>query len=300
MRGTREIKRRIRSVQSTQKITKAMEMVAAAKLRRAQERAESGRPYTQSIINSIARILKHTRAQNALMEKKESPVKCFMVVTSDRGLCGSYNSNVMRRALTDIQQLPRDQVTIIAIGRKARDFFKRREYNIVAEYLNIDDRPDFSLAQEMGSMVARMFLEGQIGEAGIFYSEFINVVIHRPQLFQLLPMQAEQIEEEEAEAAESAAEKGEEQDKLFYRFEPEPEAVLGALLPRFLNSLIYSALLESKASEFGARMTAMRTATDNARDMIERLTLEYNKARQAAITQEILEIVNTSEALSGS
>ncbi len=307
MRGTREIKRRIRSVQSTQKITRAMEMVAAAKLRRAEEKAQAARPYAQSIKSSIARILQESKdIKHPLMEKNDSPVKCIVVFSSDRGLCGSYNTNVIRKAAQEVENMPLDQVAVVAIGRKARDHFRRREYNVIGEYLDMEDRPGLPEAQEIGAYLSRLFLDGSIGEAWVLYSEFVNVMVNRPRAVQLLPMDGEKIQrdveemtgnDEVLEEKDETDEKVQEQENL-YRFEPEPELVLDALLPRLVYSQFYTALLEAKASEFGSRMTAMKMATENAKEMIWKLTLAYNKARQAAITQEILEIVNTSEALS--
>ena len=306
MRGTREIKRRIRSVQSTQKITRAMEMVAAAKLRRAEERARSARPYSQSIKSSIARILQYSKdIGHPLMKENDSPVKCIVVFSSDRGLCGSYNTNVIRKAAQEAKNMPLDQVSIVAIGRKARDYFRRREYNVIGEYLDMEDRPGLSHAQEIGAYLSRLFLDGSVGEVCVVYSEFVNVMINRPQAVKLLPMDGEQIQKdvakakvEDEQADEESAEKEAQEQENLYRFEPEAEMVLDALLPRLVYSQFYTALLEAKASEFGSRMSAMRTATENSKEMIWKLTLAYNKARQAAITQEILEIVNTSEALS--
>ncbi len=304
MRGTREIKRRIRSVQSTQKITRAMEMVAAAKLRRAEEKAQAARPYAQSIKSSIARILQESKdIKHPLMEKNDSPVKCIVVFSSDRGLCGSYNTNVIRKAAQEVENMPLDQVAVVAVGRKAREYFRRRDYNIIGEYLDMEDRPGLPEAQEIGAYLSRLYLDGSIGEVWVLYSEFVNVMVNRPRAVQLLPMDGEKIQrdvEEMAEAEEEMEEKDErvQEQEILYRFEPEPEFVLDALLPRLVYSQFYTALLEAKASEFGSRMTAMKTATENAKEMIWKLTLAYNKARQAAITQEILEIVNTSEALS--
>ncbi len=309
MRGTREIKTRIKSVQSTQKITRAMEMVAAAKLRRAEERAEAARPYARSIKNSIARILENTIGiDSPLMEARDSTKKCLVVYSSDRGLCGSYNTNILRRAVLEAEKYPKEQVSIVAIGRKARDFFRRREYNIIREFLDIEDRPGIERTRELVTYLLELFNEGEAGEIYLLYNEFVNVMIHHPRCLQLLPVASDAIkigEEEKAEVVEGERQTKEQQqrneaaaEELIYQFEPEPEIVLDALLSRLLNSLVLTAFLEAKASELGSRMTAMKTATENAKDMIARLTLEYNKARQGAITQEILEIVNTSEALS--
>lgn len=308
MRGMREIKRRIRSVQSTQKITRAMEMVAAAKLRRAEERAEAARPYASSIKEAIGRVLFYSgNISHPLMESSESSTKCYVVFTSDRGLCGSYNTNVLRLTMQQIQDLPKEEVQIVAVGRKAREHFRRREYNIIGEYLDIEDRPSFERAQEMGAYLQQLFSDGMVGEVYTVYNEFVNPMIQRPVCQPVLPMsgdvfrqEAEARDEEERVKRQEKTAEGEEEEKeedFLYRFEPDPAVVLDAFLPRFLYSQLFTSLLEAKASEFGARMTAMRTASDNAKDMIHSLTLQYNKARQAAITQEILEIVNTSEAL---
>ncbi len=308
MRGMREIKRRIRSVQSTQKITRAMEMVAAAKLRRAEERASAARPYAGSIKEAIGRVLLYSgNIGHPLMEPPESVKKCYVVFTSDRGLCGSYNTNVLRLTMQETKGLPREEVQIVAVGRKAREHFRRRDYNIIGEYLDIEDRPAFIRAQEMGAYLQQLFLDGTAGEIYAVYNEYVNPMIQRPTCQPLLPMSsgifreeaaARDEEERQAKKEEKETTEGAEREEDYlYRFEPEPAAVLDAFLPRFLYSLIFTSLLEAKASEFGARMTAMRMASDNAKDMIHELTLKYNKARQAAITQEILEIVNTSEAL---
>jgi len=294
LRGTKEISRRIKSVQNTQKITQAMEMVAAAKLYRAQEKAEAARPFTNNLRKTIARIFKHSLDINVpLLSENQSQTNCFVVLTSDKGLCGSYNTNLFRLADQEIQTAE-DEVLIIAIGRKGRDTYRRKGYNIVREYIDLEDRPGFAQAREIGHYLLDLFMNNEIGSAKLIYSEFVNPMVQKPRSYQLLPLGGEHIQDGEQQEESSYGDLGE---ITYYSYEPDPETVMRDLLPRFLNSLIYSGLLEAKASEFGARMTAMRTATDNAKEMIDNLTLKYNKARQAAITQEILEIVNTSEAL---
>jgi len=297
LRGTKEISRRIKSVQNTQKITQAMEMVAAAKLYRAQEKAEAARPFTENLRQAIARIFRNSLDISVpLLWEGESKVNCFVVVSSDRGLCGSYNTNLLRRADQEMEKLPKDEVSIIAIGRKGRDTYRRKGYNIIREHIDIDDRPGYAQAREIGEYMLQLFMDDEIGSAKLVYSEFVNPMVQRPVCYQLLPMGAEHMQEDEQQEKDAVGDLGE---VSFYQYEPDPETVMKDLLPRYLNSLIYVGLLEAKASEFGSRMTAMRTATENAKEMIENLTLKYNKARQAAITQEILEIVNTSEALRG-
>ena len=286
--STREIKRRIRSVQNTQKITRAMEMVAAAKLRRAESRMRANRPYIYNLRQFIARLLAFSPPirHPVLWEGEESvaPGKCYLVITSDRGLCGGYNSNLLRKVADEIDDPA--NTNIIVLGRRGRDFFRRRGYNIISEYINIDDYPSFEDMREIGEMAMQMFYDGVYGELYVAYNEFVNALQQRQIVSRLLPL-VPPGEEELPEFDET----------LYFQYEPGPEEVLDELLPRYIYSSIFSAILEGKASEHGARMSAMKAATNNADDMIEELTRTYNQARQAAITQELLEIVNSAEAL---
>ncbi len=284
MQGTREIKRRIKSVKSTQQITKAMEMVAAAKLRKAQIRVEGARPYTAHVKAIIARLLQFApqMEHSFLKEREEVKTRGYLVVTSDRGLAGGYNSNLLRKTKEVITGTEGNG--IIAIGRKGRDFFRNRHFDIQAEYLGIEDAPSWEEVRSISGQASRLFLDGVYDELYLVYNEFINAMQHKPIIEKLLPLEP-LVKVEEREHKEP------------YQFEPGPKETLDKLLPRYIDSLIFGALLEAKASEHGARMTAMGSATKNADEMIDKLTLHYNRARQSSITQEILEIVNGAQAL---
>lgn len=286
MQSTREIRRRIKSVKSTQQITKAMEMVAAAKLRKAQARVESSRPYTQQSKVVIARLLKLAPGleHQFLKERDEVKTRGYLVITSDRGLCGGYNTNLLKKAYNDIREKSDSDIGVVALGRRGRDYFRRREYNILGEFIGLEDNPSWDEIRNVGSQVTQNFLDGVYDEVYLVYNHFLNAMQHVPTIEKLLPL--EPLAEFEPPPEEEP-----------YQFEPGPEEVLQKLLPRYLDSLIYGAMLEAKAAEHGARMTAMGSATKNADDMIGKLTLTYNRARQSSITQEILEIVNGAEAL---
>ena len=288
MSSTREIKRRIRSVQNTQQITRAMEMVAAAKLRRAEQRVKHNRPYSHHLRQFIARLLAFSPPirHPILWEGEESvaPGRCYLVITSDRGLCGGYNSNLLKKVSEHVEDPANSQ--IIVLGRRGRDYFKRRNYNIISEYIYMDDYPAWEDVRGIGEMALKMFNDGVYGELYVVYNEFINALQQRQVIDRLLPL----IPPGEDEVPEF-------DETLYFQYEPDPEVVLDELLPRYIYSSMYAAVLEAKASEHGARMSAMKAATNNADDMIEDLTRTYNQARQSAITQELLEIVNSAEAL---
>lgn len=284
MKGTREIKRRIRSVKNTQQITKAMEMVAAAKLRRAQERAQAARPYAEKMREVIASIARGTKGvRHPMLVARPVKRTGYVVITADRGLAGAYNANVIRATLKRIRErhASEKEYAIIAVGRKGRDFFKKRGYPVVAEIVGLSDFPTFADIERIAKTAVQMYADGTVDELVLIYNEFVNPVTQRPVEKVLLPL---------ADVGETAA-------SVTYEYEPSPDAVLEVLLPRYAETLIYSGLLEAKASEHAARMTAMGNATDNAAEMIERLTLMYNRARQASITQEIAEIVAGANAL---
>ncbi len=290
MKSLREIRRRIKSVKSTQQITKAMEMVAAAKLRRAQDSAEASRPYAEQMQGIVTRLVSHMpNLKHELVEQREVKNTGLLVITADRGLCGGYNSSVLRFASKSIQD--QEKAHIIAVGKKARDYFRRRQYNLLADHLDMDDQPELKRVKEIGQEAITGFTDGTYDELYLVYTEFVNVVRHIPRAVKLLPMEPEA---EKAEGKKAEEKKG---AKAVYTFEPGEEEIIANLLPKYIESLIYHALLESKASEHGARMTAMGSATDNAQEMIDSLTIVLNRARQASITQEILEICNTALAL---
>ncbi|MFC4077365.1 ATP synthase F1 subunit gamma [Salinithrix halophila] len=284
----RDIKRRIRSFQNMKQITKAMEMVAAANLRKAQEQAQASRPYTDKMREVIASVATGTQGiKHPMLISRPVKKTGYLVITSDRGLAGGFNANLLRNLLQTIgnRHGSRDEYAIFVIGRKGRDFLKRREHPIIEEITGIPDSPEYADIKPIAQRAVKMFADGEFDELNLVYNEFINPVTQRPVEKRLLPL---------------AEVEGEEKDgqKALYEYEPSAEEVLEAILPRYAETLVYSALLESKASEFGSRMTAMSSATDNAGELIGKLTLKYNRARQAAITQELAEIVGGANALS--
>ncbi|HEY3367416.1 MAG TPA: ATP synthase F1 subunit gamma [Symbiobacteriaceae bacterium] len=279
--------RRIKAVKSIQQITKAMKMVSAAKLRRAQEKVLSARPYARELAKTLGRLVAGgAGANHPLLAKREGvPVVAYIVMTSDRGQAGSFNVNLIRKAQTSMKADPRP-LKLVAIGRKGRDFFKKRGVQPVIEFTGFGEEPSFALARQMVNQVVGLYMAGEVDEVRIVYTEFVNAVTQRPKEIQLLPV-------------EPPAGPGEKASNLDYIYQPSAEEVLNNLVPRFVETVFYQALLESKASEHGARMTAMSNATDNAKDMISKLSLAYNRARQAAITREISEIVGGANALQG-
>jgi F-type H+-transporting ATPase subunit gamma len=285
MATLRDIQRRIRSVQSTQKITRAMKLVAAAKLRRAQERILSARPYASKMAELLGNLVSGTDTGHPLMEQREGPRRQIVIITADRGLAGAFNTNVIRRAVELVRESSSAEVTLVVVGRKARDFFRRRAHTIKRDMVGFWDRLAYSHAAELADYFMQQYLDNEVDEVVLLYNEFRSVTMQRPVRVQLLP-----IPHGEVEAAESAA-------PVDYIYEPSPEAILGDLLPRHVRMQVYRALMESLAGEYGARMTAMEAATKNAKEMIDVLTIQYNKARQEKITKELLDIVGGAEAL---
>jgi len=283
MATLQDIRRRIRSVQSTQKITRAMKLVAAAKLRRAQERILEARPYARSmarLVGALARGLGEDK--HPLLARRAGPRKLYVVITADKGLCGAFNSNVLRRAQELLRARADGDVTVATLGRKGRDFFRRRRrWPIRLERTGFLDRVTFEQARELAGGLMAAYLADEVDQVWLVYNEFRSVAVQRVVTERLLPI----------EPPEGAA------PGVEYLYEPDPAAILGALLPRHVEVQLYRALLESAAGEQGARMTAMETATKNAEELIERLTIEFNKARQERITKELLDIVGGAEAL---
>lgn len=282
-KGMREIKRQIKSTQNMKQITKAMEMVAAANLRRAQEAAESARPYSDKMKEVIGSIAAGTKGvKHPMLQVREVKKSGYLVITSDRGLAGGYNANVLRKVMTQIKEKHNspDEYVIFVIGRKGRDFFRRRNIAIVEEVTGLSDSPKFSDIKSIAASAVRNFENGAYDELYLVYNEFVNAITQIPLIKRLLPLE----EVKEGSAVSN------------YEYEPSAEGVLEVLLPKYAETLIYSALLDGKASEFGARMTAMNNATKNATKMINTYTLIYNRARQASITQEISEIVAGANA----
>jgi F-type H+-transporting ATPase subunit gamma len=285
--GVREFKRRIRSVKSTQQITKAMKAVSASKLRRAQEAAESSRPYTEILQGTLARLVGvSSDVEHPLLVKREEVLKVgYIVVAADRGLCGGYNTNIIRMATDTIAADERKpDAGIIAVGRKARDFFRKRG-GVEAEYVNLGDKINYADAREISQYVINGYENEEFDEIYIVYARFINALRQVPSVVKILPIEPPQA---------TGAGEG---HNVEYIYEPSAESILINLLPRYVGSQIYHAMLEGKASEHGARMTAMGAASENAGEIIDAMTLKMNKVRQAAITDEILDIVGGAEAL---
>lgn len=280
MASMRDIKRRIKSIKSTQQITKAMKMVAAAKLRKAQERVIQARPYATAIKETLGRLASvATDVSNPLLEVREVKNVGYILVTADRGLCGGYNTNIIRLARNEVRG--KDNSSMVTVGRKGRDFFRRNNANIISEFLGLGEEIDFVDAKTIAATAMDLYIKGELDEVNLIYTEFGSALNQKPTIIKLLPI-------------EPPAETG---SKVDYIYEPNAEVVLNQLLPKYVETTIFRALLESKASEQGARMTAMGSATDNAREMIGKLTLTFNRARQAAITREISEIVGGAAAL---
>ena len=277
MATLRDIRRRIRSVESTQKITRAMKLVAAAKLRRAQERIMSARPYAIKMAELLSSLVRRAEGEaHPLLVRRDAARKRLVIITADKGLCGAFNSNILRAS----------GVTLVVVGKKARDFYRRRPYEVKSEMLGFFDRLAYSHAQELAGGLMQEYLAGEVDEVHLMYNEFRSVAVQRVKREQLLPIEPETVGQGEGEAAAGD-----------YIYEPSPEAILAALLPRHVTTQVYRALMESVAGEYGARMTAMEAATKNAKEMIGVLTIQYNKARQERITKELLDIVGGAEAL---
>jgi F-type H+-transporting ATPase subunit gamma len=285
----RDIQRRIRSVQSTQKITRAMKLVAAAKLRRAQERILSARPYASKMAELLGNLVSAAEATDGaahpLLEQREGPRRQIVVITADRGLAGAFNSNVLRNSLGFIRASNTTEVTLVVVGRKARDFYRRRQWQVKRDLIGFWDRLAYSHAAELADYFMKQYLDNEVDEVYLIYNEFRSVAVQRPVRQTLLPIS--RTEGDGQAAAES----------VDYIYEPSAEAILGDLLPRHVRMQVFRALMESLAGEYGARMTAMEAATKNAKEMIDILTIQYNKARQEKITKELLDIVGGAEAL---
>jgi F-type H+-transporting ATPase subunit gamma len=280
----RDIKSRINSTKKTSQITKAMEMVSASKWHRAEQNAKSFVPYMEKIQEVVANIaLGNSGVSHPMLVSRPVKKTGYLVITSDRGLAGAYNSNVLRTLYQTIQQRHKstDEYAIIAIGRIGRDFFKKRGISVVLEITGLADQPSFADIKEIASKTVNLFADGTFDELYMYYNHYVSAIQQDVTEKKLLPL------------TDIAAN----QKMTTYEFEPSPEEILEVLLPQYAESLIYGALLDAKASEHAARMTAMKNATDNAHELIRTLTLSYNRARQAAITQEITEIVAGAAAI---
>ena len=281
--STRDIKRRIRGISNTKQITKAMELVSSAKLRKAREKMEKSRPYYNTVYENIREVLGNTgNMRHPYLEVRDVKKSLYIVVTADRGLAGGFNSNIIRQVEHEIRD-KKDKVDLILVGLKGREYFKRRGYNVKGEFVYMTEEPSFSDAQNIGNIVMELYEKEEVDEVKIVYTEFISTISQIVKTLKLLPND---------NLTEDLSGKG-----AVIDFEPSPEEVLDYLIPKYIDSVIYGALIESSCSQQGARRTAMESATDNAEEMIDELQLSYNRARQAAITAEISEIVTGAEAL---
>lgn len=265
-----------------------MQMVSASKLNRAEENAKSFVPYSEKIQEVVASIAQGGGdASHPMLEEREVKRRGYVIVTSDRGLAGAYNASILRKAYQDIwnNHTSADEYRIIAIGRIGRDFFRKRNMAVDKEITGVADQPDFEDIKELASETVDLFTEEDIDELYVYYSHYVSAITQEVKKTKVLPLN--DISAEQATKSSSAS----------YEYEPNQEEILSVLLPQYAESLIYGALIDSKASEHAARMTAMKSATDNADDLIDDLSLTYNRARQAAITQEITEIVGGASAL---
>jgi F-type H+-transporting ATPase subunit gamma len=291
-KGIKELRRRIRSIKSTKKITRAMEMVSASKLRRTQTIMEGAKPFTLKLEQLLGRLARSSSAQqNPLFDKRPegSAPPLLLLFTSDRGLCGAFNANLIKLAEKYMHAHP--DALMYIIGRKGRDYFRRRYPNqIVESIVDTGGRVDGKMTDHIGSEIVQMFLEKKVSEINIVASEFLSTASNRPRLSRYLPLEAE---------AFGVADEQEGAQAIDYLLEPTPDRVFEALLPRYLRNKIYLSMAETVTSEHASRMLAMNNATKNCNDLEAMFTLQMNKARQAAITTEIIEIVSGAEALAG-
>ena len=287
MASMRDIKRRKGSIQSTQQITKAMKLVSTVKLQRAKQRAEQSKAYFNCMYETVTSMLAKTGSLNhPYLKKGESGKKAVIVITSNRGLAGGYNSNVVK--LITQGDFKKDELEIYAIGKKGRDALNRYGYHIMEEDADIIEEPSYVDAMAVSSKLLEAYAAGEISEIYLAYTGFKNTVVHVPTLLKLLPVEAPAEEETEKEP----------QSKAMMNFEPEDDEALDMIIPKYVTSLIYGGLVEAVASENGARMQAMDSATSNAEEMIDHLSLMYNRARQGSITQELTEIIAGANAIS--
>lgn len=291
MATLKQIRRRLTSVRNTQKITRAMKLVATAKLRRAQENMTRAKPYARRLRKMIWDVSERSGEDaHRLLEVREEKKALLIVITSDRGMCGAFNSNINKRAEKYLRENENghEQVALALLGRKGRDYFRRRPYSIDREYMEVLSAPSFESVCKIGDEIKARYLDGNLDAVYIVYNEFKSAMSQNVVVERFLPIIPERAHDEEA---------GSELEGIEFAFEPTMELVLDSVLPLYINVRLYFAVLESLAAEMGARMTAMEAATENAGELLTKLTMQYNKARQAMITNEMLEIVSGAEAL---
>jgi F-type H+-transporting ATPase subunit gamma len=279
-----DIRRRLRSVKNTQQITRAMKMVAAAKLRRSQDRVIAARPYAAALKDVLGNVSARVREmKHPLLAEREEKRVLLMVVAGDKGLAGAFNANVNRAVGALLREKHWEEVTLLTVGKKAVDFWKRRSYRSRASYPGIFSRLEYGHAREIAELLSGLFVGGEIDSTYVVYNEFKSIMAQVVRVEKLLPIVRSSLAHTE--------------EGIDYLYEPDPARILAKLLPRYLEFAVFKVLLESAASENGARMTAMDSATKNAGEMIDSLTLTYNRARQARITKELIEIVSGAAAL---
>ncbi|QDP41659.1 ATP synthase F1 subunit gamma [Radiobacillus deserti] len=285
MASLRDIEKKISSRKKTKQITKAMHMVSASKLSKAEQNAKSFVPYSDKIQEVVASIAANdSNIQHPMLKQRAVKKVGYFVITSDRGLAGAYNSSILRTVYRDITQRhsSADEYTIIVIGRIGRDFFVKRGFSVSKEIVGIGDQPSFADVKELANETVQMYIDEEIDELNIYYNHYVSAISQEVTSRKLLPL---------TDISQGSG------SKSSYEYEPDQEKILEVLLPQYAESMIYGTLLDGKASEHAARMTAMQNATDNANQLIDELSLTYNRARQAAITQEITEIVGGAAAL---
>ena len=286
MPSAREINRRIKSVTNTQQITKAMKMVSSVRLRRAQERALATAPYTEKIEGMLQRLAAASTGEKVALFTPHDEVKrtCYIIVGADKGLAGAFNSNINKAMVAVLKDKPRSASMLLVTGRKPAEYLKHLHIVPDQKWTGFSDKPQFTDAQQIAHVVTEQFLAGEVDEVYIIYTKFKSALSQEVQTVKMLPISQQ-------DGSEKTGPKEE------YLFAPDAHQVLESLLPQYLDMLVYNSLLQSAASELGARMTAMTSATDNAGELIDRLTVHYNKVRQAGITNELTEIVSGANAL---
>jgi F-type H+-transporting ATPase subunit gamma len=291
MPSTRDIRRRIKSVKNTAQITKAMQMVASSKMRKAQMAALAGRPYASLMNTMLSHVVGHAGDfSHPLMEKRDVKKRAVILISTDKGLCGALNSNLTREAA----KFDKNTTIYICAGRKGSQFIARTKRQLAAEF-TYKDAPMFAEARAISKFAQEMYLKGEVDAVDILFTNFVSTLVQKPEVLPLLPIG--EIKGVQAGVHGHETSVALEKSELEYVFEPGAEGVLGSLLPHYMNFQVYQILLEAKASEHSSRMVAMKNATDNAKQLIKDLTLEYNKLRQANITKELLEITTAQMAL---
>ena len=281
MASLQDIKGRIRSIDSTKKITSAMNLVATSKLNKSKEAALKTRPFFNKILLVMQSIAANANGQGSpFLKANGSDVKAYITLSGDKGLCGGYNSNICKLTMSAIED--KEKTHMIVVGRKGIEQFRSKGFTVAKGVTDISESPTYFSAKEIADYVTNLFLKGEIGEVYLSYTSFKSTIQQEPTMVRILPLDINHVEKPKSEANEPS-------DLLSY--EPSPEAVLGYIIPRYVADVIYGALCEASASENGARMTAMDSATENAQEIQDKLSIQYNRARQAAITQELTEIV---------